>query len=389
MAFTLLINPGSSSKKYTFVRDDVVVSTSRFEKKEDSFDLCIEQNGIQQKCEGISGEQFGVALEQVLETALSTKLVHNLEEITKVGVRIVAPGSYFQKHQVVTDVFIHRLREREPAAPLHIPNTVCELELIQKTLPHATVVAVSDSAFHATMPAWARNYGIETHDTTEYDIHRFGYHGISVASVIPRITYTLGELPQRVVVVHIGSGVSMTALLNGVSVDTTMGFSPDSGMIMGSRAGDLDAGSLLELMRVKNFKNLDAQSYIQRRGGIKGMCGEADIRILLERSAKQDELAMAALHHFVYKFKKQLGSFMAVLGGIDALILTATAAERSAHLRSHLLSDLEFAGIELDINKNDNLMQRDGIISSATSKTYVAVIRTQEQEEMLRITHLW
>jgi acetate kinase len=386
MAFTLLINPGSASKKYTIVRDDMVVSTARFEKRDSDFELCIEQNGIQQKCEGITGEQFGAALDQVLATALDTKLIAHLDEITIVGVRVVAPGTYFQKHQMVTDAFIHRLREREPAAPLHIPSTLAELELLQNKLPNAKVIAISDSTFHSTMPAWARNYSIEQHDTHEYDIHRFGYHGISVASILPRMATLFGSVPHKVVVAHIGSGVSMTALVDGVSIDTTMGFSPDSGMIMGSRAGDLDAGAMLELMRVKNFKNLDALSYIQRRGGIKGICGESDIRILLERAAKEDESAKMALAHFVYKFKKQLGSLVAAMSGIDALVLTATASERSAHLRQELLRDLSYAGIVIDTEKNSNLLQTDGVISLEESEVKVAVIRTQELQEMLRIT---
>jgi acetate kinase len=386
MAFTLLINPGSSSKKYSLVSAGRVISSDRFERVGATFEVCTEQDGQQQKCEGVSGEDFSTSLRQVLDRYLRTNVIENLQDITTVGVRLVAPGTYFQSHRVIDDVFIHKLREREPAAPLHIPHTLSEIEVVRAELPHATFVAVSDSAFHASMPTQARDYSIESSDTESFDIHRFGYHGLSVASVVRRFRELRGELPARVIVCHIGSGVSMTAVKNGVSIDTTMGFGPDSGLVMGTRAGDLDAGALLELMRVKNIRSFDTLSYIQTRGGLRGLSGEADFRFILERAATEDEKAVAALTHFTHNFHKELGALQMVLGGVDAIILTATAAERSASLRQILFASLAWFGINFDSVKNESLLSQDSMITTNDSPIAVMVIRTREIEEMYRVT---
>jgi acetate kinase len=358
----------------------------RFERSGDEYELCVEQDGVQQKCEGISGETFSMSLRQLLDQLIDSKIIGNLQDIATVGIRVVAPGTYFQKHQIVDVLFMRALREREPAAPLHIPHTLVELEVVQRELPFAKIVAVSDSAFHATLPTWARDYSIEAKDTTQFDIHRFGYHGISVASVVETLRQKLETFPRRLVVAHVGSGVSMTALRDGVSIDTTMGYAPDSGLDMGTRVGDSDAGMLLELMRVKNMRLFDTLSYVQGRGGLKGMTGESDFRQLLEHSTHEEPVALAALRHFVYRFQKQLGAYAVALGGLDAVVLTATAAERSALLRAHMLSGLEWFGITLDAAANDILLGHDGVITTPASPVTVHVIRTQELQEMLRVT---
>jgi acetate kinase len=358
----------------------------RFERAGDRFEICVEQDGIQQICEGISSDTFTASLHQMLDQLAESKIISNLQEITTVGIRVVAPGTYFQKHHIVDGIFIHRLREHEPAAPLHIPHTLAELAVAQLELPHAKIVAVSDSAFHATLPPFARDYSIEAKDTTDFDIHRFGYHGISVSSIMTILKERSESVPERLVIAHVGSGVSMTALRHGVSIDTTMGFAPDSGMIMGTRVGDSDAGMLLELMRVKNMRLFDTLTYIQGRGGLKGMTGESDFRQLLEHVTHEEPIAVAAMRHFVYRFQKQLGAYAVALGGIDRIILTATAAERSPLLRTQLLSGLEWFGVELDTSANDVLIQHDGVITVPSSRIAVEVIRTQELSEMLRVT---
>ena len=302
------------------------------------------------------------------------------------GIRVVAPGTFFQKHHIVDGAFLRQLREREPAAPLHIPHTLIELEVILRELPFAKIVAVSDSAFHATMPAVARDYSIEKKDSTDFDIHRFGYHGISVASVDETLRQKEQPIPRRLVIAHVGSGVSMTALRDGVSIDTTMGFAPDSGLIMGTRVGDSDAGMLLELMRVKNMRLFDTLTYVQGRGGLKGMAGESDFRQILEHATHEEPDALAALKHFVYRFQKQLGAYAVALGGLDVVVLTATAVERSALLRTHLLTQLDWFGITLDTALNETLVGGDGVITTASSAISVHVIRTQELREMLRVT---
>lgn len=387
MAITLLINPGSSSKKYSLIEDGRVVMDMRFERDAEKVEFRLQLSGQEQKCEDVTLEQYSTAIRFVLDTCLREKIVKNLQDITRVGIRIVAPGTFFQNHRLIDGLFIHKLREREPVAPLHIPSTLQEIELIKLELPQALLVGVSDSAFHNTMPARARDYSIERKDTDIYDIHRFGYHGISNASVVRRAVSVFSEIPARMIICHVGSGVSMTALLNGESIDTTMGFSPGSGLVMGSRAGDIESGALLELMRAKNLHLFDAQTYVQTRGGLKGLIGEDDFRHILERLSQNDEVATEAMNLFVYHFQKALGGFVVALGGLDAIVLTATAVERSTTLRTLLLKNLEWAGINIDNTKNDALVGHDGIISTLDSKIKVAVIRTNEIDEMYRVTN--
>lgn len=386
MATTLIINPGSSSKKYALWRDGRCLASFRFERQEHNYELCTEAHGQQQKCEGVSVAEYTAALRQVLDAALRAKHIDHVHDITRVGIRVVAPGTFFQSHRIIDELCMHKLREREPAAPLHIPHLLQELELIKVALPDAVVVGVSDSAFHQTMPDHARDYSIEAAETEAFDIHRFGYHGISYASVTKRLPAFIGRVPSRAVIAHIGSGMSMVALRDGQSIDTTMGFSPASGLVMGSRAGDLEAGALLELMRVKNMKLFDAQTYVQTRGGLRGLTGEADFRLILDRVSKADEVAEAALRMVVYRFQKQLGAYQVALGGLDTLVLTATAVERSAELRAHFLAGLEWFGIELAPDVNDTLARGGGIISTANSAITIVVIPTQEIEEMVQVT---
>jgi acetate kinase len=386
MAITLIINPGSSSKKFALVKDGRTILTMRFERVGEGVELCTEYNTEQQKCEGVDTGLYASALSHVLETAKNTGLITSETDITQVGVRIVAPGTFFQKHRIVDDDYRQELQARAAAAPLHIPVTLDELLQVEAVLPAALVVGVSDSAFHSTLPTVARTYSIKREDTLRYDIYRFGYHGLSCASVLRRSESIVGQ-KKKVVIAHIGSGVSLTAMRDGESIDTSMGFSPVSGMVMGTRAGDIEPGALLELMRVRNMGVREAQQYLQTECGLKGLTDEPDLRHLLERMAQGDLAATEALELFSYRFRKILGGFVAALDGIDALIFTATAAERSPVIRSLLVSALENFGLSLDIKANEHLINHDGVISTKDSSVTVALIRTKELDEMVRITN--
>ncbi len=387
MAATLIINPGSSSKKYSLVRDGRPVSTFRFERNEQSYELCREHNGAEQKCEGVTATTYGSALEHVLAVAVSDSIITAPTDIDRVGVRIVAPGTFFQTHRLVDDAYVAALKAREPVAPLHIPHTVSELQAVRRLLPAARIVGVSDSAFHQTMPRAAREYAIEAVDTTTHDLYRFGYHGLSYASLSRQLPQLLRGHASKVVACHIGSGMSMCALRHGQSIDTTMGFGPGSGLMMGTRVGDLEPAVLLELMRIHHMKPFDMQRYLQTRGGFQGQTGESDFRHLLARYEAGDDAVVAAFAQCVYRFQKTLGAYQAILGGLDAVVFTATAAERSPRLRALLLAGLEHMGIALDEGRNDEVVSRDGIISPMGAPVMVTVVRTNEFNEILTVTH--
>lgn len=386
MAVTLIINPGSSSKKYSLFSEGRIITSFRFERNEQTYEICREHNGAEQKCEGVTVEIYRSALAHVLSVAHKEGVILADEDIASVGIRIVCPGTFFQKHRVVDDFYIEALEKKNATAPLHIPHTLSEIKEIKRLLPKATLVGVSDSQFHASMPEMAREYAIDKKDTTSHDLYRFGYHGLSYSSIAKSLPSLVGKNTSRVVVCHIGSGMSMCAMRDGVSIDTTMGFAPGSGLMMGTRTGDLEPAVLLELMRLHNMKPLDVETYLQTRGGFVGQTMESDFRHLLARLDKGDEVVEQAFKQCVYRFQKTLGSYFVALQGIDAVILTATAAERSPKLREIFLSNLECLGIYIDVNKNEEVIGADGIISTDSSPIKVFVERTNEFGELLAAT---
>lgn len=355
----------------------------RFERRGDGAEICTEHNTEQQKCVGVDVEIYRSALAHVLDTAKSSGIISEVSDINKVGVRVVSPGTFFQHHRLIDDAYISELVAREAIAPLHIPVILQEIKQVRALLPSSILVATSDSAFHSTMTILAKTYSIKSEDTKECDIYRFGYHGLSCASVLRRSIDIMGS-KNKIIIAHIGSGVSLTAVREGKSIDTSMGFSPASGMVMGTRAGDVEAGALLELMRVREMDISAVRHYLQNDSGLKGIAKESDLRHLLERKVQGDKDAINALELFAYQFKKQFGSLVAVLGGLDAVIITATAAERNPAIRSLLLGSVGF-GVELDESVNELLINHDGIITSKDSKVAVALIRTDEFMEMARL----
>lgn len=386
MGTTLVVDPGSSSRKYALYKDGQSVLELRFEKTDNGYELCSQLAGVQQICEAIKESQFISSFEYVAES-VNTHLLRMLagKKLDTIAIRIVAPGTYFQHHTEVSDEYINNLKKRESTAPLHIPVILRELNAVKKHYPQVKVIAASDSAFHSEIPSKAREYSISRTDSNQFDIHRFGYHGLSVASVVRRIHSLIGIDPERLICCHIGNGVSVTAVKNGKSVETSMGFSPSSGLPMGSRAGDLDAAALLELMRAKNLRPAEAELYINTSGGLSGIANDSDIRRLLDRRAQNDAIANQALNVFAYNIQKAVAAQTVALGGLDVLVLTATAAVRSSELRSLILNDLAHLGVQISKDRNDLLIGKEGVISVRNSQIKVVVMKTDEMGEIAQV----
>ena len=386
MGITLIVNPGSSSKKFAlYNKDSSLLLNAYVESSPKGYDICVLINGLQQQCSPINSQHFHESLGDFISLAKEKGIISDFLDISKVVVRVVAPGTFFQKHSEINSEYVKKLKASQSVAPLHIPHLLREVEVIKKLLPKAQIIAASDSAFHSTIPDYIRKYSLPDSDTNKHDIYRFGYHGLSVSSVIGRIHAVTGMCSKRTIVCHIGSGVSITAVKDEKSFDTSMGYSPGSGLIMGSRAGDLDTGALLNLMQAKNLKPIDAQTYIQTHGGLFGLSGIVDLRLLLEKRIHGDPVATRAIASFVYQIQKTIGGYVAGLGGVDLLVFTATASERSSTLRTLITKDLSFLGIELDAEKNELCVSKDGVISSIGSLVKVAVIKTDESSEMLKV----
>ncbi len=386
MAITFIVNPGSSSKKYALYAGSKLLLAAHIERAEKGTILCTMADGTQDRCQMIGNNTYETSLLDFLERALSEKIITSITDITVVGVRVVAPGTAFAMHRIVDEKFMRELAVAANRAPLHIPHTEHELKVLRQALPHATFIAASDSAFHTTMPESARLYSLPAEDAAAHDIYRFGYHGLSVAGALRQLATHKGVPTGRVIVCHLGSGVSVTAVLDGRSVDTTMGYAPGSGLVMGSRAGDVDAGALLALMEERRFKVADAQTYLQSKGGLTGIAGQSDLRYLLEERAKGVSSAVRAIDTFTYGVRKAIGASIAALGGLDTLVFTATAGERSPVIRSLIAGPLAQLGIILDEDKNNTLISRSGGISTATSPVHVVVIKSEEAAEIRAVT---
>jgi acetate kinase len=387
MSLTLVVNPGSATKKYALFNDQLPIMQFSFERSGNGFEICTHAGDGLKECQGISAEEFQNSFDQV-SSKVHEFLKANQQKLDAIAVRVVAPGKQFQEHQPIDDSFIFALRQQEFSMPLHVPFILQEIQNIRQAFVGVQLLAISDSAFHRTLPEQARDFSIDRSDAETYDIYRFGYHGLSVASVIRRIHPVSGDNPSRTVVCHVGAGVSVTAVKDGQSVDTSMGYTPTSGLPMGSQVGDLDPGGLLQLMRAKNLKPSEAEMYIHTKGGLYGLAGTADIRHLLDGKVRGDATMTQALTLFLYKIQKQIAASTVALGGLDMLVLTGTACTRSSEFRMMLGQGLEYLGIEFDEDRNDVLVGQDGVCSRQQSAVKVVTIRTDEMGEMAKVVDM-
>lgn len=376
----LAVNPGSASKKFAVYDGDKRVFFAHIETEAGKYLLNLEIGGAEEKQE-ITETDYRNDVEFILNLAKIRGAIKGKADIAGVGIRIVAPGEYFYSHNIVDAEFENKLTETEEEAPLHIRPILEEVEELNLVLPEIKKIAVSDSAFHAGLPAHARTYAIAKNVAQKYNIYRFGYHGISVQSVIRKIPVFLGELPERVIVCHMGSGASITAVKNGKSIDTSMGFTPLEGLPMGTRVGDIDAGALIYLGEKLNLDYRALEKYLNNQAGFLGISGKtSDVRELLELESKGDPDAALALKIFIYKIQKYIGAYAAAMGGVDLVVFTATIGERSFIMRERIAQGLEFLGIALDSLKN-NAPGSDTLIGNK-----LAVVATDELGEIAQET---
>lgn len=383
MDCTLIINPGSSSKKYAIYNGNKLLLTIKYEKTVDGLAECIQRNKEQQKCIDVPIVDYDNALSLALAMAIDMGVVSDLSFVKQVGVRIVAPDKFFFEHKLIDDELVEKLRYTEDKAPLHIPPILSEIEAVKGELPDARLIAVSDSAFHNTIPSHIRRYSLK--DAGEMGIQKFGYHGLSFESVSRRLEKVVGSSSDKTVVLHIGNGVSITGLREGKSIYTSMGYTPASGVLMGSRAGDIDPGALIAVLEQKGLSGEKAQEYIQTKGGFLGLTGVRDIRSVLDKEANKDKVAHEAIELFTLQLAQAVAKACVSTEGLSAIVFTGTAGERSSDLRSRILGHLTWLGIELDEPANESVYSVTQVISRSSSEVVVAVIPTDEMGEMARV----
>lgn len=387
-ALTLIANPGSASRKYALYHRATRLAQLHFE---------IVQHGIACNVAVLDGFEGQVpvdipsideAAEQVLPLLKQYRVVERDEQISHVAIRIVAPGSYFLQHRVVDDALLAHLEAVAARAPLHVGAVLSEIHRIRFHFPHATIVGASDSAFHITKPDYAWNYGISLEDADAYDIKRFGYHGLSVASVVATLK-ARDKLVPKLVVCHLGGGASVSAVYNGKSIDTTMGYSPVEGLIMATRSGSIDPSAVRDLQKIKGLADDEIELYLNRQSGLLGLSGlSADIRELLEHEAAGNHRAKLALATYVHAVQKAIGQMTAALGGIDMLVFAGTVGERSAPMRERICVRLGYLDITLDARANKKLgdVHEPTCISKLAHSRPVYIVPTDESAEILRTT---
>ena len=388
MGLILVANPGSSSRKYALYESDKLALRAELhiESSDGQIVATLRTNSGSRQVETTLSEVHD-APREVRGILIRENILNENEAITAIGLRVVAPGSYFMEDRVISDEVIAKLEETKSLAPIHIFATLEELKILREYFGETPVVAVSDSAFHRTKPPYAWNYGINIQDADSLEIKRYGYHGISVASAVDEL-WNRGKLPPKVVVCHLGSGSSVSAVFHGRSIDNTMGFTPLEGVLMATRSGDISPGAVRALQTKLGMDWSGIESYLNQRGGLLGIGGSNDIRDLIEREKNGDHLAHLALTTLVHTIHKAIGSMIATLNGCDLLVFTGTVGERSAILRKRIVAHLEFVDFIIDGNLNDGCTEPDQLTSisqSAKSKPII-VIPTNESVQIAKRT---
>ena len=320
------------------------------------------------------------ALQAVLECVQSAAS----RKLQAVGHRIVRGGLQDKEPELVTPELVNRIRELIPYLPQHLPHQVGAIDAVMHFHPGLPQVACFDTAFHRTMPRVAQLYALPREFSGD-GILRFGYHGLSYEYVLGELAKIAGEdvARGRVIIAHLGNGCSMTAIRDGRSIETTMGFTPSGGLVMSTRPGDLDPSVVLYLLAHHNLTPEAASDVINRKAGLAGVSGGSpDMRDLLAREGS-DEHAAEAVQLFCYQAQKFLGALVAVLGGLDTLVFTAGVGENAPPIRSRICQGLEFLGLTVDSKAND---ANAPIISTADSRVTIRVIRTNEERMIARHT---
>jgi len=381
---TLIANPGSASRKYGLYRDNQQVAKLHFEYREGRI-ACTGFFGERVEPVDVDLHDLTDVAGQVLPILKSHNLIHDTETIERIGLRIVAPSSYFLQDRVMDDETVARLRELEPRAPLHIGATLHEFDTLHDVFPRSLIVGVSDSAFHASKPDYAWNYGVRLQDADRFEIKRFGYHGISVASVV-RTLQSVDKLPPKIIVAHLGSGGSVTAVNGGKSLDTTMGYSPLEGLIMATRVGSIDPTASNMLQTQLHLNDEQMEDYLNSHSGLLGLSEVSSaVNELLEHEAQGNHNAHLALDTYVFTIQKAIGSMAAALGGADMLVFTGTIGERSVATRQRIIDRLHYMDFLIDEDTNNTCddPRKPTLISTLAKSKPIYVVPTDEAGEMV------
>ena len=390
----LVINAGSSSLKYQLINmeDESVVLKGVCER--------ITSTGGQLTQKTFDGRECVImqdmpthkeAMELVLKAMLDKEngALSSVDEISAVGHRVLHSGEDFHSSVVIDDEVIAICEKNAELGPLHMPGNIACIKSCREVMPGVPMVAVFDTTFHSTMPAKAYMYGIPYSVYEQYKIRKYGFHGTSHKFVSEETIKLLGKKDSKIVVCHLGNGSSISAVKDGKCQDTSMGFTPLEGLVMGTRSGDIDPAAV-EFLRAKlNLSPEEVVNYLNKKCGILGVSElSSDLRDLTAAAESGNEKARLALEILAYRVKKYVGSYIAVLGGVDAIVFTGGIGEHSELIRSLVMKDMEYCGAKFDQKKNQEYSNDIGYLNTDDSKVKIIVLPTNEELSIARETKI-
>jgi len=386
----LVINSGSSSLKYQLFKmpEKAPVCSGLVERIgiEGSFI----KHTVYRNDEKFSIEESGFianhgeALKQVLDllTNGDHAVIASPDDIAAVGHRVVHGGEHFSGPTIITDDVKHQIKKLFSLAPLHNPVNYNCIEVAEQTFINAKQIAVFDTAFHQTIPEQAYRYAIPESYYKENGIRVYGFHGTSHKYVSEQAVNWLDQKDSKIISIHLGNGCSITAIKNGLSIDTSMGFGPLSGLMMGTRSGDIDPSVIFHLMEHSGYTLAQLSTLVNKQSGLLGVGGSSDMRDIRKMINEGDAAATLAIKLYAYRIKKFIGAYAAVLNGIDAIIFTAGVGENDSNMREAVCSELEYLGVELDPVLNTAYKGELKEINTAAAKVKILVIPTNEEYEI-------
>ena len=388
-----IINSGSSSIKFQLIdfENRVVIAKGLCERIGLDNSKLNYTFGEEKKSVALEIHDHAEGINQIINILIDPEkgVIREKSEIDAVGHRVVHAGENFSKTVILDDEKIDKIRELIPLAPLHNPPNIIGIEAVRKHLPGVPMTAVFDTAFHQTMPEYAYMYPIPYKYYVEQKIRRYGFHGTSHFFVAKEGAKKLGKPLNEVKIItcHLGNGSSMAAIKYGESIDTSMGFTPLEGMMMGTRCGDIDPAIPLFLQSTHSCNSEDVNMIFNRMSGIMGISGvSSDMRDVEKAAEDGNERAELAINMFAYRIRKYIGAYIAALNGVDLIIFTAGIGERDIIVRERTLTDMDFLGINFDKEKNDGVFGEFGEISKEGSPVRVMVIPTNEELEIAEQT---
>ena len=388
----LVINCGSSSLKYQLINSDseAVLAKGLCERIGIDGRLVYQKTGCDKEITEAAMPTHKEAIQMVLDALTNDKTgaIGSLKEVNAVGHRVVHGGEKFAKSVVITDEVISAVEECNDLAPLHNPANLIGIRVCSELMPGVPQVAVFDTAFHQTMPAKAYLYGLPIEYYKNYKVRRYGFHGTSHSFVSKRAVEFLGldKDNSKVIVCHLGNGSSISAVVNGQCVDTTMGLTPLEGVVMGTRSGDIDPAIMEFIAKKENLDIEGVMNVLNKKSGVQGLSKlSSDFRDLEAAANEGNELAIGAIDVFCYRVAKYIGAYVAAMNGVDAIAFTAGIGENTTIVRAKVLEYLGYLGITVDAQANE-VHGEEKVISTADSKVKVCVIPTNEELAIARET---